>query len=221
MLRVPVFKKHTLFLSLLIHLLLLASALIVWQPALNLEKPPSMYVPSYTAQEPPAPNTPAPALEKAEQKPQPEKPVKKTDPLAAQEKIVKADPTAIPLSKSMQVQRATNTKTNTSAKVTDAIHLIGDKNTVPQPLIKILGRALSAKLVYPKIAIDFRLRGTAYVGFMLHPDGTVTDVEVVKSSQAGVLDNEAAAAVRAISPLKGVSEYVEKTKPMVVGIIFN
>lgn len=196
--------KHTLALSLLLHGMLLAGMTVVWVPKLNVEKPPSMYVPSYTYQEP---SRPMPQL--AQQKAPTPPPVEKPQP---EEK---------PVSEAIQIKRASSASTSSSTKVTDAIHLVGDKDTVPKPLIVLLGKALSKKLVYPRIAIDFRVRGISYVGFTLHPDGAITNVQVVQSSSAGVLDNEAADAVMAMSPVKGVSQYVDKPKLMVVGIIFR
>lgn len=119
------------------------------------------------------------------------------------------------------MRHASQAWTNTSTKVTEAINLVGDKKVVPKPLIILLGKALAKHLVYPKIAVDFKLRGMSFVGFVLHPDGTLSNVQLIQSSKAGVLDDEAIAAVSAISPVKNVNEYVDKPKKLVVGIIFD
>ncbi len=208
-------KKHTLIISIALHFLVLAT-LITWVPLIKPPvKPPSMIIQSYAYdQSPPVQSSPAMESKTEPVKQQPEK----TTPI---EKPEIADKQTIALSKAQSVRRASQPATNVSAKVTDAIHLVGDKKGIPKPLIILLGKALAKTLKYPKIAADFRLHGTAYVGFMLHPDGSVSEVEVVESSDAGVLDQEAARAVQAISPLKGTSQYVEKTKPMIIGIIFN
>lgn len=100
------------------------------------------------------------------------------------------------------------------------VHLIGDKN-IDAPLLKLLGEAISANLVYPRLAIDFRIKGTTLVGFTLHPDGNVTNVQVVQSSGAGVLDDAAYDAIHDMSPVHRVGKYLKKTKFMVVGIIFG
>jgi TonB family protein len=160
-----------------------------------------MYVPSYTYNEPSSSYTSQPAPQKI-------MPTKSSDDKPA-------------ISTAAQVRHASQALTSTSTKVTEAIHLVGDKKSVPQPLIKLLGKALAAHLIYPKIAIDFKLHGTAFVAFILHPDGTLTNVQLVQSSLAGVLDDEAVMAVSAISPLKNVNPYVAQARPMVVGIIFN
>lgn len=100
------------------------------------------------------------------------------------------------------------------------MHLIGEDKII-KPIIKIVGKSLTAHLVYPKIAVDFELRGRALVGFMLHPDGQVTDVQLVQSSTVGPLDDEAVAAVKQMSPLQGVAPYLKEPDYMVIGIIFG
>ena len=197
--------QHSSFLlALLLHLLILFSMTAVWVANFKPAKSPSMYVPSYVYQEPTKPTPPAPS-------PQPQK---KT---MEQPEPQKQTPTkaAIPTASNSNVVKIKN------AKTTEPIHLVGDKNTTPKPLIKMLGKALAQHLVYPKAAVDFHIRGMVYVGFVLHPDGQLTNVKVVQSSKAGVLDNEAVSAVSAISPLKNVKEFVQKPEYMVVGIIFN
>ena len=84
-----------------------------------------------------------------------------------------------------------------------------------------MGQAIGRQLIYPRIAMDFNLRGVAYVGFTLRPDGYVTNVKLVKSSNAGVLDDEAVRAISSISPVRGVDPYVKEPKFMIVGIIFG
>lgn len=191
-------------LSLLLHMALLFSLVFIWisQPNKQPDKKPSMYVPSYTYQ-----NQSSPSLQ--QQSLQKKMPADKS----GQEKPA--------ISTATQVRNASQSSTSTSTQVTEAIHLVGDKKTVPKPLIKLLGKALAAHLVYPKIAMDFKLHGMAFVGFVLNPDGTLVDISLVKSSHAGILDDEAIAAVSAISPVKNVSAFVDKPKPLVVGIIFE
>lgn len=102
----------------------------------------------------------------------------------------------------------------------EPLHLIGESKIVP-PLIKILARALSRHLQYPRVAAEFNLRGTVLVGFVLHPEGYVTGARVVQSSGAGVLDDAARDAVGAMSPVGDVHEYVPAPEYLVVGIIFG
>jgi TonB family protein len=102
----------------------------------------------------------------------------------------------------------------------EPVHLVGEKG-VPKPLIILLGKALTAHLLYPKIATDFNLHGVAVVGFVVHPDGQVTDVRLVKSSRTEVLDQEAVLAASQMSPVKNVNLYLKEPKYIVFGIIFG
>ncbi len=106
-------------------------------------------------------------------------------------------------------------------KSTEPVHLIGDNSKTPQPLIIILGKALTAKLLYPKSAIDLTIGGVSVIGFVLHPDGQVTDVRLLKSSRADVLDEAAIFAASHISPVKNVGPYVKEPMPIVFGIVFG
>ena len=98
---------------------------------------------------------------------------------------------------------------------------INEKSTAEQPLLRLLSKATAAHLVYPKIAYDFRLRGNAIVEFMLHPDGHLTGVGLLKSSGSAVLDNAALAAIKGISPVKGVEQYVKEPQTIAFRIIFG
>ena len=109
----------------------------------------------------------------------------------------------------------------TSPKNSEPVHLIGDNKKVPEPLIILLGKALTAKLLYPRAAIDLTVKGMSVIGFVLHPDGHVTDVRLLKSSRADILDQAALSAAKEISPVKNVGQYVTEPKPIVFGIIFG
>lgn len=191
--------------SLLMHIAILLSLILVWVGHAKPVKQPSMYVPSY-AYSAPAPSQPSPSQQSTHQTTSPKEPEK---------------PQSGVVSTQAQIHHASHAATQTSSKVTEAINLVGDKNVAPKPLIKLLAKALTAHLIYPKIALDFRVRGIAYVGFVLHPDGTLSHIQIVQSSDAGVLDNEALTAVRAISPVANASQYLTQSKEMVIGIMFR
>lgn len=108
-----------------------------------------------------------------------------------------------------------------SHKSMEPVHLIGDTSKTPQPLIIILGKALTAKLLYPKSAIDLNIGGVSVISFVLHPDGQVTDVRLLKSSHADVLDEAAVNAASQITPVRNVSSYVKEPMPIVFGIVFG
>lgn len=102
----------------------------------------------------------------------------------------------------------------------EPVHLIGEKG-VAKPLIVILGKALTAHLVYPKIAIDLNIHGVPVIGFVVHPDGKVTDIRLVESSHIDMLDKAAIAAAHEISPVRNVEPYLKEPKYIIFGIIFG
>jgi TonB family protein len=85
----------------------------------------------------------------------------------------------------------------------------------------LLGKALTAHIVYPKIAADFRVKGLVLIRLTLHPDGQVSDIELVRSSSADVLDQEALRGARAIATIPKVNIYLKQPKSMVVGLLFS
>lgn len=212
-------ERNSFWLSLLIHLLLL----LVWslaffppstppQPKPKLEQTNSQEIPSYIYQEP-KPVTETKAQQAQKDLPQSQNALEKgltsTKPQMANE--VKVNP-----SPARQAQR----QLPRSSKMSQAVHLIGDQN-IDNKLVKILGIAITQHLAYPKIAQDFDLRGMVGVGFTLSPDGSVTDVELVRSSSTDVLDEAALSAIKAISPVHDAGLYVNKPEHIVFGIIFD
>lgn len=226
-------QRHTIWLSLLGHLLFLMgfSVALVLAPH---ELPPSsapQSVPSYLSPSPAAP--PAPEQTSQEQKPEPkpepeqklkkevdksgiEKPVpKKTEQAKAAAKPSRTfDPSTVSFSKQTVPEDITDPRDH------EPLRLVGESKII-KPLIKILARALSQHLSYPRVAADFNLRGVVLVGFVLNPEGYVTEARVVQSSGAGVLDDAARDAVGAMSPVGDVREYVPEPQFLVVGIIFG
>jgi protein TonB len=102
----------------------------------------------------------------------------------------------------------------------EPVHLIGDKK-VSKSLIVLLGKAITAHLLYPKSAMDLNVQGTSYIGFLLYPDGRVSDIKILKTSSAEILDKAAYTAVNAIAPVKHVETYIQKPEFIVFGIIFG
>ena len=210
-------QRYGFALSLLLHLLLLASFSMVWTftPQQQDHKP-SLYIPSYTQQEDPTnASQPHEAQPKASRK---EEATKKPDDLplkpVKESKPSEKDASSPPKASSRPVTEVRSNQT------TQPVHLVGDKPN-DQPLIELLGKALAAHLQYPKIAIDFNLRGTVYVGFDLHTSGLVSNVRVMKSSGTDVLDQAALEGVRAMSPVSNVNQYLPQNRFLVVGIIFG
>ncbi|EKD71762.1 MAG: hypothetical protein ACD_46C00103G0003 [uncultured bacterium] len=211
--------KHGLWLSILLHLLLLLSVSIVWfnQPPTSDDKLPS-YLPSYVyPSQPTQEQNQMVSTQSTEQKEQDKNGLLKSK--AIQSKEIRSEKLV------RQPRQAAFTNKQTPIDISqrdnaDPIHLIGE-NKIVKPLVKILANALSKHLFYPRSAADFNLTGVVLVGFVLHPEGYVTDAKVVKSSGAGVLDDAARTAVSAMSPVPNVEPYVKQPEFLVVGIIFG
>ena len=57
--------------------------------------------------------------------------------------------------------------------------------------------------------------------FTIHPDGLVTDIEIIKSSRFRALDKAAIHAVASISPFALAADYLEETHHYNVDIDFR
>lgn len=206
-----VLQRASFLMALLLHLLLLLSfsIVLVFQP--QKEETPALFIPSYISQ-----NIDKEVVKQPQQKVVDDQEEKQFPEKNEKEGLASKSHTK----KSRSVESSDNAESATPAKAIDGVHLIGKKK-LDDPLIKILGQAIGRHLIYPRIALDFGLRGTAYVGFNIRPDGIVTDVRLVQSSNAGVLDEEAVRAIRQMSPVGKVDEYVKETRYLVVGIIFG
>jgi len=213
-------RKSSFFLSLVAHLLLLALFIFSFhfQSWHERDKPPELYVPSYLYRG--ELNMVDPAQKRQDVTHKKEKKTAKNGIEKPEKKKARqqgnAQHTAQPRSPSAPPMPDQSTK----SKVTEAVNLVGEK-TVVKPLVEILGKALGACLKYPRMAMEFNITGTSYIGFVLHPNGMVTNVRVVKSSGAGVLDDAAMAGVRDMSPILNVAPYVPESRFLVIGIIFG
>jgi TonB family protein len=119
------------------------------------------------------------------------------------------------------IVNTTNNMMETSRPQEEAVHLIGDKHTPAKPLMKLIGKALTAHLIYPSIAKDFNVKGSVLVGFLLHPNGEVTEAQLIHSSGAQVLDQAALTGVKTMSPINNVSPYVKQPRFLIIGILFR
>lgn len=224
----PGILPYAFWLSLLGHLCFFGSFIVYleWHPV----KPPPLpsAVASYAVPAmalPPSPAVSTKALKLDPQKME-TKALKKTKDIV--EKPVKAETQVktAPPEKTKEIKRAPQfSKASPSIDLTnpydrEPLHLIGESKIVP-PLVRILAQAIGRHLYYPRVAAEFNLRGTVLVGFVLHPEGYITNVRVFKSSDAGVLDDAARDSVAAVATVGQVSEYVDKPEFLVIGIIFG
>jgi len=205
-----ILKKNSFWLSIVLHLLILLSFFHFFHDSPPVPERPNLFMSAYLYKD-----TPPPA--QALQADVSERPIPTSSPQRAPEPVNRTDsrsvPNARPVREPLLVKKPSNDD--------EAVHLVGDHKTLPQPLIRLLAKALTASLIYPKSAVDFGLRGTAYVRFLVEPNGEISHVELVKSSSATVLDQAAVQAVIAISPLKQVGAYLSQPKYIVFGFIFG
>lgn len=221
-------REHALWLSLLGHFLFFGSFILVIHFTADKAPPlPSAAVSAYAVT---AMAMPTPAVTPSPPTPTPiktqEKSLKKTKDIV--EKPMKAVATPKPAAQAKPLQGKREIRFSKASPPIDLtnpydrepLHLVGESKIVP-PLVRILARAIGQHLYYPRVAAEFNLRGVVLVGFVLHPEGYITDVRVVKSSDAGVLDDAARDGVAAVATVGQVSEYVDKPEFLVIGVIFG
>lgn len=207
------FKRHSFFWSFILHLLFLILYLFFqfYHPHSNVNvidvprERPALDLSAYLYHPPQL--SPQPSHQRVQQR--------------SQQQVEEVDPLGLKKSTAMRSDAMSQPVSQQASPASEAIHLVGDKKKPPKPLVKLIGIALTRHLIYPKIAIDFNVKGTAMVGFTIHPDGQVTDVKLVKSSSAKILDDAALTAVRDMSPVPGVHGYVSAPKFLVIGILFR
>lgn len=90
-----------------------------------------------------------------------------------------------------------------------------------KPLLKILHDAIAANQSYPETALELNQSGIVKIGFMLSPEGYLSQIRILRSSGFASIDEAAFAAVQSISPIKGVAPYLGQPEFIVVDVIFQ
>lgn len=106
-------------------------------------------------------------------------------------------------------------------KESEPIYMIGDDSQPADPLIKLLGRSISAHFGYPRMAGQLGIRGRVIVELTLHPEGYYSNVRMLQSSQNQDLDAAALYAVNSAPRIDGADRFISKPKHFVIGFIFN
>jgi TonB family protein len=88
-------------------------------------------------------------------------------------------------------------------------------------ILELLHRRISDNKEYPYLARRQRREGVATVAFVLYPDGRVENAHLVASSHAHILDRAALSAVEQIEPFIAAKEYLEKSETFQVDIEFD
>lgn len=187
-----VIQQHSFWLSAFVHLLFLANFSFLFFLQPLPEKTPELYVPSYI-------------YSAAIEQPKNSKP-----------ELIQKQSDSIPITQQLSRQ----TISQTIVPNQQAVHMMGEKD-LDKPLIKLLGKALAEKIIYPKSAIDFNVKGIVYVGFVVHPDGSITDGKLVHSSGAEILDKSALNAVNNLTHVNDVGQYLKEPTFLVVGVIYG
>ncbi len=223
------------WLSLILHLLLffLIITSFVFQPrAVPPEKAPNNYVPSYvytggiqphmTAAKQ-SPSTPVnkehnQATKKQKANPSfPQTAVRGDTYTSSKKPVVKQSILAASLNMLQQDQ----VQAVESQQAAEPIYLIGDMSQAADPLIKLIGRALSANFRYPEMAGRLGIRGRAIVAMTIHPEGYFNDVQLIQSSGSPDLDAAALYAVNQAPTVVGADRYIQQPKHFIIGFIFD
>jgi TonB family protein len=106
-------------------------------------------------------------------------------------------------------------------KEADPILLIGDDTQPADPLIKLLGRSLSAHFRYPRMAGQLGVTGRVIIALTLHPEGYYSDVQMVQSSDNQELDTAALYAVNSAPTVEGADRFISQPKHFVIGFVFD
>ena len=221
--------RNSFLLSVIFHLLLLLFLLIIstiihFNPEENTKKPPQLYIPSYVykgaitpaVQHQVTSNTSQPQQVASTQPMQPiQKPQTKSRFSSSPQKSI------LNMSRSIIQQNQMNTALNNLNDSEPPILLVGDKHALVDPLIKLVGRALSAHFHYPKIEGTFGARGVVYVQLVIHPEGYFSDVQIVQSSDIQDFDAAALYAVNTAPTVVGIDKFLPKPKRFIVGFIFE
>jgi TonB family protein len=204
---------NSFWLSLLLHLLILLSLLSLkpMNPEEN-NKTAHMYVPAYTAA-----SMKASALPATSARAQTSKPTLKKSVLPQKKSLSKASILAL----TYKILHQEQYQALSQPKEEEPIYLIGDDNAVSDPLIKLIGRSLSAHFAYPKLAGELGIKGRVLIGFILHPQGEFTDIQLIKSSDNADLDRAALYAANSAANIIGADRFISRPKHFVVGFVFR
>lgn len=98
--------------------------------------------------------------------------------------------------------------------------LKSNKN-LDQPLLKILHDAIALNQSYPEDALALNQSGIVKIGFLIHPDGIIEKVSLIKSSGVECLDSAAITAVRTLPPVVAARDYLKEVKYLAVEVMFQ
>jgi TonB family protein len=125
------------------------------------------------------------------------------------------------LADSFNMLKEDQLKEMTQSNEYEPIHLIGDDDAPADPLIKLIGRSLSAHFQYPHAAGQLGIKGRVIIKLTLHPEGYYSHVQMLKSSDNQDLDAAALYAVNTAPRVVGADRFISKPKRFVIGFVFK
>jgi periplasmic protein TonB len=88
-------------------------------------------------------------------------------------------------------------------------------------LIAKLHAAIQSQQRYPEVAMQMERSGNTIVSFLLFPNGTISQLKIVKKSGTESLDEAALAAVNDAVPFKEVDSYLNRPQEYQITIVFE
>jgi len=156
-------------------------------------------------------------------KPQPRKPIHhKTPPVAKHGSLPKAVSHHPQISHPIPPKPKTLTKQpHHAAPPPHQAETKAISGTTLNKLIAMVYRDIAAHKTYPEMAQQLNQTGVATVSFMLHPDGKITALTLVRSSGYEDLDQAALEAVTAAQPFLGMHAYLHQPRQFQLKIHFQ
>ena len=98
---------------------------------------------------------------------------------------------------------------------------MGDLNQVADPIVKLLGRSLSAHFQYPDTEGILGIKGKVILELILHPNGNITGIRMLKSSHNQNLDSAALYAANTAPTVLGADKFLSTPMRFVIGFVFE
>lgn len=217
--------KNSFVLSLLLHLLLLLCLLFYVHLQPNEHKPQAKYVPSYAYTGAVLPAAPSHAVSTERAGVTTRSPLRQQQVTSPQEIAIQKKGRVglreILNSSFEYLENSQRQTVQSMASDVEPIYMIGDMNNVADPLIMLLGKAISKHFQYPEMAGKMGISGRALVRITLLPEGNIVNVTMVKSTNSHELDTAALYAINKAPIIAEASDYIKEPKTMVIGFIFR
>lgn len=106
---------------------------------------------------------------------------------------------------------------NNSIQASPFENMEGDNNK----LLKLLHNAIARAQNYSGDYTELGKKTNVIVQFVLHPDGRINKIKIIKSSGSYSLDQSVINSVEAINPFRTARKYIKLTTKLSVNIVFS